>query len=747
MSLPKENAASARVLHITDTHLSIKGTAYDRHDHGKVTAAPLKLGERTREEVYDDAFKRVVKHLKDEKQCLDAVVFSGDALARGPSGGDGWLLERLLKHFRSYGITGPRIVAVPGNHDIPRGTSPGTPERYKDFIATWRSADCVTPWLDGVDDKNWVNLSKHVLLGPDSQWAIFALNSSNWSQTSALSEKLEAEWDSIPERITHDGKLQAEFAEELRKLRYFDMARFSDDQCDVLKEMTDRLDVEATPAGQLRIFVMHHHLRSPDMTEELKAFSDITNLERLRQMIAEQRVSILMHGHKHVARKHFDYIEAEPGKAPHRVLMLSGGSASPHADKDAMSIVELSGLPWVPEVATIPVALPVPGVKTKFEVDDTNGRLWPFAGAGDGAPIVVRGTDYNQVYERAMAAARLMSGAPAPLIVHLDLEADEQLRRLPDRYPDMAEHWDAEDGVTNVSADWLNELVQWWQQPTSQMQSRVPYRHGERLRRFSKNIDQLKRAKEELEKKPQTTRALAFLVDPAIDFAPREDNLKTEFASFCLVQFRLRTHNGQLYLDCVAYYRVQEIAKWWPVNAAELRFIQDWMAKDREGEKWNFGRITTIAAEARVEEAPPSDVAVPIIDRWLDQAPQKLFLVAHSMLSGGPKSVEEKAVASDWLRCLKQLQELAKNATPSRVVVAIEGPNQVAAFLGSVSGEGREKTQEHAETLVELGRGGDLLQAAAPKKFRTALGQFTKALRRAVDEGEKLLRPAASAKE
>lgn len=412
-----------------------------------------------------------------------------------------------------------------------------------------------------------------------------------------------------------------------------------------------------------------------------------------------------------------------------------------------MSLVNLSGLPWVPEVSTIPVALPVAGVKAKFDADGTNGRLWPFAEVCGGAPVVVQGTDYNQVYERAMAAARLMSVEPAPLIVHLDLADDQQLTRLPDRYPNMAEHWDAEDGMKNVSADWLNELVQWWQKPTSQMQSRVPYRHGERLRRFSKNIDQLKRAKEELEKKPQTTRALAFLVDPAIDFAPREDNLKTEFASFCLVQFRLRTHEGKLHLDCVAYYRAQEIAKWWPVNAAELRFIQDWMAKDRQGGKWHCGRITTIAAEARVEEAPPSDVAVPIIDRWLDQAPHKLFLVAHSMLSGGPKSAEEKAAANDWLRCLTQLHELAKNAASSRVVVTIEGPNQVAAFLSSVSGQGREQTQEHADTLADLARAGELVQAAAAEKVNTALRQFTKSLKRALAEGAKLLRPVVASEQ
>ncbi|MFG6412691.1 metallophosphoesterase family protein [Roseateles sp. DC23W] len=735
MSLQKENAASARLLHITDTHLSVSGTHFPWDDHGKVTIEALNWDGPTREELYDKALGRIAEHLTDHGQKLGAVVFSGDALSRGPSGGDQVLLEALLRHLRPFGIEPPRIVAVPGNHDIQRGTTPSTEARYDGFIKTWRNAGCVTPWLDGVDKKGEADLHKHVLIGEGGLWAIVALNSCNWSQTSALTDDLRARWDTIPGLLSAEPELQKKFKQELDKLRYYDMARVSEHQFEVLRLLCRQLNDAVGSTGQLRILVMHHHLRAPDHTEEVKQFSDVTNLERLRTFIAQQNIAVVMHGHKHVARKHFDHIEVRTGKPLHRVLMLSGGSTSPQSHLQAMNLVSVSGLPWVPHVKTTSVPLPRDGLDHDFEEDDANGRLWPYAEMSSGAPVVVQGHDYNQVYERAKLAAAAMRSDPAPLIVHLDLANSEQIRQLPDSYPRTTEHFNAGNGTVDESAEWLSQLVDWWQTSTSQMRSRVPYRHGERLKRFAQNINQLEQAKKELEANGRTTRALALLIDPAIDFVAKVGGRKTEFASFVLVQFRLRSDDRDSHLDCIAYYRAQEISKWWPVNVAELRHIQLSVA----GKKWKCGRITTIAAEARFEKAPPSDVAVPIIDRWVDQAPHKLFIVAHAMLAGGAANDQQKTVATEWLRCLKQLAETAKEEDGARTGVTIEGPSRVAEYLKSV-GNKDSSTGNHAKCLEELVRVGKWVLTAGDNERGDAVLSLQAALQTAIEQGSALLK-------
>lgn len=325
-----------------------------------------------------------------------------------------------------------------------------------------------------MDSVEGVELKQHVLLPQDKLWAIIALNSCNWSQTTALSPELGALWDSIPSRLTKKTELRKQFDMELQKLKYFDMARVSDEQLTVLRYITKQLDSECDDErrdrdAQLRMLVMHHHLRAPDHTEEVKAFAEVTNLELVRTVLAQQNISIVMHGHKHSARKHFDHIELKPDQPLHRVLMLSGGTASPQSTKDAMSLVEFSGLPWVPEVKTTSITLPRPGVDIEFKPDDANGRLWPFAESCGGAPVTIQGKDYNQVYERIKLAAQRM-GTPGTLVVHLDLPESgaEDVKRLPTSYPRDHEHFNATD-KKRMSRD--NGLSNWSNGGRSQCRS------------------------------------------------------------------------------------------------------------------------------------------------------------------------------------------------------------------------------------------------------------------------------------
>lgn len=75
----------------------------------------------------------------------------------------------------------------------------------------------------------------------------------------------------------------------------------------------------------------------------------------------------------------------------------------------------------------------------------------------------------------------------------------------------------------------------------------------------------------------------------------------------------------------VGYYRAQEFARWWPINVAELRTLQ--LAVVR-GSRMTCGRITTITAEARSSGKSPTQEAMPVIDRWLGQYPERLYVLA-----------------------------------------------------------------------------------------------------------------------
>src|SRR5262249_3862262 len=140
--------ASATFLQITDAHVAGVGTEFRRDDH-KVEIPGI--AQDTREGVLELLFGRLAGRLRSEDCTLDGILFSGDAQNRGLPGGHEKLLTLILKHFGPLGITPDKIVPSPGNHDVPRGTGPGSKERYAPFTSVWGKAGCVVPWLDGID--------------------------------------------------------------------------------------------------------------------------------------------------------------------------------------------------------------------------------------------------------------------------------------------------------------------------------------------------------------------------------------------------------------------------------------------------------------------------------------------------------------------------------------------------------------------------------------------------------------------
>jgi 3',5'-cyclic AMP phosphodiesterase CpdA len=280
----------ATFLHVTDAHIASAGTPLPRDD---LKVAVSGIPEATREDALDLLFGRLAHRLASENRKLDGVIFSGDAQDRGRPGGHELLFDMIIKHFGPLGISAERVIAVPGNHDVPRGSPPGSAERYKAFLETWRAAGCITPWLDGVDGNPPppAEQSRHRLVSADRRWAFFPINSSNWSHVaSILPEPLRDVWANIPEAVAGGDRAKENAVRtQLESLAMYDMARVSPAQLEVLRAI-----IEGAPrpgdGGQLRLAVLHHHLRAPTLREEVKTFADISNLEQVRAFLRDHGI-------------------------------------------------------------------------------------------------------------------------------------------------------------------------------------------------------------------------------------------------------------------------------------------------------------------------------------------------------------------------------------------------------------------------------------------------------------------------
>ena len=653
------------LLHITDAHLTGEGVELPRDDH---KAAVPGIVQGTREEALSLLLSRLAERLTDEGRELDCVVFTGDAAQRGKLAGHYVLRDLIIEKLGSVGITPSKIVATPGNHDVPRDSFPGSVKRYEAFISCWRDAGCVTPWLDGVDDGTKLDGGKHRLVGAGNTWAVFPVNSANWSHaTLTLDAPLKNIWRRIPGLVAGgDAEQEKTLTRQLEDLIHVDMARVSETQLEVLRRVVAEAP-QPDSGRQIRIVAIHHHLRTPSLREEVKAFSDFTNLELLRMTLRERRIDVVLHGHKHQHAAHRDLIYDTQGRDPRRLLVISGATFDERNEADAVRVLQLAGLPWVPMAQLTRFSLLRPGTDLQ-SVDDEPIALWRQIEASEGS-IVIQGDNLDTVYHRACEMAQ-GAASGTTLIVDLDLLVESRAG-MPTGYPAPPLLDEA------AKVRWFDELAGWWQARHSRLEQRVPYHHGTRLHSYGGVLDQIARVSKLLDRKA-SSRAIAVLVDPLRDFTP--DAVDEEnFPSFCLVQFRRRNlGKGRAVVDVVGYFRAQEFRRWWPINVSELRALQLAVCA---GSRVSAGRITTVTAEARVIGRSPTEVSVPVVDRWLDQHPGRLFLLATSLAGDNSAGISRDEVIRDWFQSLADFEQATEDYTPDGVPLAIEGLETLACYL------------------------------------------------------------------
>lgn len=670
----KHSVTNLNFLHVTDCHLSSK-TTYKERDvklHGAEVGQPL------RQDVLDKTLEAVASDLLVSGTKLDAIVFSGDGTLQGDPGGQTTLRGMLLKHFNKLGIDAGKIVATPGNHDIVSRTLPSSPDRYSLFQAAWMGGDdSIVPFLDGIHEINEIDFDKHVLVGADRKWAVFPINSSNWSKI-RLSATKNKDVKTLQDFLSTQTDPQP-LMEALEQLTSYDMARISDNQLSAIKQLAT-----ATQDIPLRIAVLHHHLLPVSDREEFKAGADITNLGALRQVLLEHGFHIAVHGHKHHAAAHFDHIYPTSGdgslESPHRLLTISGGSFGPTSTEPdtPVRLISVANISNAPSCHIRNYEIVKAGQKLKSN-ELKPIQLWENDSASIG-PISIYGDSVDDVYARSIQS--ISKYPDRPIVCTVKFESADTCA-FPIAYPYS--------GTSDERNEWFAETVKWWQQPTSRMDGRIPYIHGSRLKRFGGNIDQIERIITLLKSNEPTSRTIALVVDPGRDFG-----LETSFASFCFVQFCLRPN---LELDCIGYYRAQEFNHWWPVNVAELRHLQAEILAETQLKP---GKITTITPYPRLSDdiRQPTKVAVPIIDQWVDSHPVRIAQIAL-YLADTPSASNDDGIKY-WKRCLNDLEHATAGFHKDGNPVAIEGLQLLEQWLTAACGPAQT-----IEALQELRRNNE----------------------------------------
>jgi len=679
-------------LHVTDAHLAPDGGPHQNFKEADIKSKLPGIEMRDRLTIFRQTLSVLAEHLAFNKQVLDGVIVSGDATHQGAAGSS--LRDLLTKELK---IEPAKIIVVPGNHDVICKTPPSDKSRYERFIDAWRTPEpCVTPLLDGIettiDGALQGGTFKHLLRDPENRWVVIPINSSNWCQINRSASKLLMAH--LSELKSKGVKEKGEIAKEIEDFLAADVARVSPDQLAGLERI-----LSDVPPQALRIAVLHHHLLPVSTDEEIKPFADIVNLGLLRQFLRQHNIRVVVHGHKHRSQLYYDHIYDERGDKTnaHRVLVVSGGTLMSNSieNNEPFRLIEFNDLPHAPicDVSRVPLKkvgvdwAPLPKISKRiWEPDETHN-----------GPISIFGSDVSDVYARAKQLVSA-EGKHRPLICTLNLPQDKVKPKhlIPVDY--ALQYMGAEPEQR------LEQMVDWWQLPSSRIEKRIPFIHGTRLRNYGGSFDQLDNVVQALSDNPGTSKAIAVLIDPIRDLAMKPPS---GFASFCLVQFCGRVNENLL--DCIGYYRAQEFLQWWPVNIAELRHMQAYVA---ERVNMGLGTVTTVTGDARVaaDIRTPTQVAVPLIDQWLDTHPERIPMMSRAV--AGCQATTK--CADSGMKYLKQCLDDIYMSTATKQEdgnpIAIDGLDFLIRCLTQECSTIPKVAEviEHLQSLLEINTAFDL---------------------------------------
>lgn len=652
------------ILQLSDLHLGTPEIHETLGDH-KVPVVPVveRLG---RSALIKSSLRELGEWLRSTSQSLDAIVIAGDVTYQ--LNVDGYaLLEPMLNALGSSKPDPTKILIVPGNHDVKRGTQPSTPERYEAFVAGVDIGKYVRPYLEGVDiDRQGMltpGSTAPIVVDTDGAFVIVGVNSANYCQIQLPTP------DSVQAAIANLSKKKSKeleiLIEDWGSRGHFDVARIGGLQrqwaSHALREAAMTPGPVADNPNLIRIAAFHHQLLPVSLDEEAKPFDALVNLAEVRDWIAANEIDLLLHGHKHTPKIYDDRYLPEHEQHPRerRVLVSStatvglGQGRSGEVGKLIRVEVDRPTLRRV-SIASVPARdHGIPLRELDWSTTDLANTVVP------SAPILIQGTSTREVHEQLLASFEGNDLSGRVLVCHVS--DGSSAAAIPASFPVISE--------SPMTAEDFSELVEIWQskKPLTSMR----FNHGERISSFHE-VDQLDTAARALGGNPNSSRAVMMLLDPARD---ELWNSEMDAPSFCLVQLVL--NRGRL--DVVGYFRKQEMRFWWPVNAAELYLLQSEAVKRIRalGVSAATGSITTITGVAAAGQSMPR-VAIPRIDRDAQRKPERILEMSLAVF-GQPEN-NKADLLGYWRELLSDCTppaEEAADGTPA----ATEGLQQLCETL------------------------------------------------------------------
>lgn len=653
----------ATLLHLSDLHLGDEDYATFADHKVEVLDQAARQG---RSSMLASTLRALALALQRDGVELDVVVISGDVAYQAQS--DGFAkLPGMLDHLKPVLPDPSRILVVPGNHDVKWGTAPGSRERYEDFITGVRDVGYVTPLLEGVDlDGDGQNLTGNspVITASDGSFVLMGLNSSDHC---GVRERTDSSLGADIAAIEADPSNAAaqSLLEAWRKSTLYDVAHVSRAQRSALpQELTEIAPGAHNP---LRIAVLHHQLLPISLEEEVKPFESIVNLAQVRDWLASNDVKLVLHGHKHVAVTYEDRYVPLAGDEPkaHRVIVSSVGTVGqgqPMVNVIGRLITVDPRRPAVGRVTINDIQSVLPGVSMNYQTLKTTVHRTRL----EQPPLshLMEGASTREVHEQLLDATEDEAELPKPLVCRV--LNPQGARKPPVSYADL--------NSVPKGEEWFEDLVALWQahKPLTAM----PFNHGQRIFDLD-GINQFELAMRALASRESSSRAVISVFSPGKDDPAAETK---DFPSFCLVHLFIVGQEVRV----VAYFRKQEMRYWWAVNLAELATLQqkavDELNSRQDDTALRAGEITTVTAIPISGRGVPR-VAVPEVDRWVDENPARLLRMA--LLPYQPTMVESSAALSDW-KTLAEECHLPEATAPDGSPVPVLGLSRVQENLASL---------------------------------------------------------------
>lgn len=705
-----------RILHLTDIHLPQMLETNGEYGATDIVKDKEVFGNEETRTMFDRVKQSLREYVAREegRREISAVVVSGDFTSFGrsesinPNDKANEKLLELLEIIAPTLVKDCPLIIVPGNHDVVRGKR--LDKEYYAFDSTDHRMRLVLPYT-----ANDFEPENSYFIDNERATLYIAINSSEYC---GASRKREEVMEAI-NNLSADPLIGT--SDEITAIRNYlqdtvheDAIRISPPQIDFLLNVMRKAEEAWRATGDerklLKVAVLHHHILPVTKQEEIKPYESIVNLSHVRHFLRAFEFDIALHGHKHRFFYYYDAIPdlAHPDAPYHRLLTISGPPLlSESTDAPAFLEVTASNL-RPPAVEILPFALAY-GAFPISPLQKITKRLydrWEGIARTDGLPLVIDGTNVSDVHSRVIDQLEGRRGEAPNVVCHVECingnpkDFEAQLSKLFAEQKlvlSRGSNQTVPPGDAQEDARRFEEIVDWWQLNNSGPSVDFRFTHGSRVSNYGQAVDQLREAINRLAGGSMTTKAIISLLEPPRDLIGRGN-----FPSFCLLQFVVREDEHGRLLDCIAYFRKQEMRQWWLVNMAEIvRMRNEVLESVSTGEAGlRGGSITTIAGRAKVASSPPQ-VSVPAIDRDAasDEGRARIAQMVYSLAS---TDAHRKAAGGNaWRIYLEDLRP-PKIYDADGIPIAVPGLHLLAALLEPMRHDHLEEWSELMELVSDL---------------------------------------------